>query len=143
MRPGRLTRRSIGYTTYCPSKYALRGLLESLRYEYLTKRIRLHYYAPSNMDTPGFAVENEGKPDIVRQVEDNAATLTADVAAQRCLRQLDRFMITSDPDLEVLRVGNVFMAPTGAREVLMALFSAVVITGLRLSIERKIRALSD
>ena len=30
---------SIGYTTYCPTKYALKGLLDSLRFELLGTKI--------------------------------------------------------------------------------------------------------
>ena len=43
---------SIGYTTYCPTKYALKGLLDSLRFELLGTKINLHYYGLSNMIIP-------------------------------------------------------------------------------------------
>ena len=94
---------SIGYTTYCPTKYALKGLLDSLRFELLGTKINLHYYGPSNMETPGLIEENKNKPKIVSDMESNAKSISADEGAHILLANLDKYMITSEPDLELLK----------------------------------------
>ena len=85
---------SIGYTAYCPTKYALKGLLDSLRFELLNTKLNLHYYGPSNMLTPGLVEENKNKPQIVVDMESNAKNITADEAAFVLLSNLDKYMIT-------------------------------------------------
>jgi len=52
----------IGYSTYCPTKYAIRGLGVVLRNEFLPYNIKVHIAYPGNMDTPGFEHENKTKP---------------------------------------------------------------------------------
>ena len=100
---------SIGYTTYSPTKYALKGLLDSLRFELLGTKIKLHYYGPSNMMTPGLIEENKNKPKIVADMENNAKNISADEAAHILLSNLDKYMITSEPDLELLKIATHFM----------------------------------
>lgn len=46
-----------GYSSYSPTKYALRGLAENLRNEFLMYGIGMHIYYPGTMFSPGF--ENE------------------------------------------------------------------------------------
>ena len=46
-----------GYSSYAPTKYALRGLAESLRNEFLMYGIGVHIYYPGTMFSPGY--ENE------------------------------------------------------------------------------------
>ncbi|MEI2640182.1 MAG: SDR family oxidoreductase [Microthrixaceae bacterium] len=51
-----------GYTAYSPTKFALRGLAESLRSELRPDGIAVSVIYPPDTDTPGFAKENEHKP---------------------------------------------------------------------------------
>ena len=62
---------SIGYSAYCPTKFALKGLLDSLKFELINTKIKLHYYGPSNMLTPGLVQENKTKPKVVSDMENN------------------------------------------------------------------------
>ena len=101
---------SIGYSSYVPTKYALKGLLDVLRYETLTSKIKLHYYAPSNIDTPGFLIENKTKPKLVKEMEDNAQTISAEKAAEILLKNMDDYIITSEPNLEMLKTCSFFMS---------------------------------
>lgn len=51
----------VGYTAYCPSKYAVRGLAECLRNEVQGTGVRISIAFPPDMKTPGFEVENRSK----------------------------------------------------------------------------------
>jgi len=52
----------IGYSSYSPSKFALRGLCDSINLELSSQKVDVHLYLPSNIDTPGFIIENLTKP---------------------------------------------------------------------------------
>jgi 3-dehydrosphinganine reductase len=52
----------MGYATYCPTKFALVGLMEPLRNELKPKGISVSIVYPSDVNTPGFATENITKP---------------------------------------------------------------------------------
>ena len=130
---------SIGYTSYCPTKYALKGLLDSLRFELIGTKINLHYYGPSNMLTPGFTEENKNKPKIVLDMENNAKTLTADEGAHFLLSNLDKYMITSEPDLELLKISTNFMNKFNFIDLLLLPIASLGIIFARNSMENHIR----
>ena len=129
---------SIGYTTYCPTKYALKGLLDSLRFELLGTKINLHYYGPSNMLTPGLVEENKNKPKIVSDMESNAKNISADEAANILLSNLDKYMITSEPDLELLKISTCFMNKHSLLDLLLLPIASIGIIFARKSIENNI-----
>ena len=52
----------MGYSTYAPTKHALRGLADTLRNELVGFGITVHFAYPPDTETPGFAHENESKP---------------------------------------------------------------------------------
>ena len=52
----------IGYSSYAPTKFALRGLADSLRNELSGFNIQVSMAYPPDTDTPGFKLENEKKP---------------------------------------------------------------------------------
>ena len=51
----------MGYSTYSPTKHALRGLADTLRNELVGFGISVHFAYPPDTETPGFAHENETK----------------------------------------------------------------------------------
>lgn len=57
-----------GYSTYCPTKFALRGLADTLRNELCPHNIDVSVVYPPDTDTPGFAQENLTKPDDCREI---------------------------------------------------------------------------
>jgi len=61
-----------GYTAYSSSKFALRGFAESLVMEAAPSNIFVTLAYPPNTQTPGFDKENEAKPALTRQMEDEA-----------------------------------------------------------------------
>ena len=129
---------SIGYTAYCPTKYALKGLLDSLRFELLGTKIQLHYYGPSNMMTPGLIEENKNKPKIVADMEINAKNISPDEAAHILLSNLDKYMITSEPDLELLKISSHFMNKHSLLDLLLSPIASLGIIFARKSIEDNI-----
>ena len=130
---------SIGYTSYCPTKYALKGLLDSLKYELLNTKLNLHYYGPSNMLTPGLVQENKTKPQIVTDMESNAKNISADEAAIVLLSNLDKYMITSEPDLELLKIATYYMNENRLIDILLMPVAILGIIFTRKSIEKNIR----
>lgn len=130
---------SIGYSAYSPTKYAVKGLVDSLRFEFIDTKISLHYFAPSNMDTPGFIIENQNKPKIVREVEDNVQTISADYAAHTLLCNMDKYVITTEPDLELLKNGPHFMGKHSLLDVFISPLASLAVIFYRKSIERNIQ----
>lgn len=57
-----------GYAAYSPTKFALRGLADSLRNELKMYDIDVHIYLPGNIDTPGFVTEVR----VLYQIPSNA-----------------------------------------------------------------------
>ena len=51
-----------GYTAYAGSKYALRGFAEALSMELAPHNILIQVAFPPDTDTPGYKIENIGKP---------------------------------------------------------------------------------
>ena len=52
----------VGYGSYAPTKYAIKGYAEALRSELLGTNINIHLALPVDTDTDGFKKENETKP---------------------------------------------------------------------------------
>ena len=52
----------IGYSTYAPTKFALRGLADALRNEFVGCNVSVHIAYPPDTDTPGYAEEQKIKP---------------------------------------------------------------------------------
>lgn len=58
----------LGYTSYAPTKFAVRGLADGLRNELCGFGIGVHIAYPPDTDTPGFEEENKGKPVETNQI---------------------------------------------------------------------------
>ena len=59
----------IGYTAYCPTKFALRGLAAALRGDLAGTGVTVHLACPAGIDTPGFAEEAKMKPSETQAIE--------------------------------------------------------------------------
>ena len=130
---------SIGYTSYCPTKFALKGLLDSIKFELINTKIKLHYYGPSNMLTPGLMQENKTKPKIVSDMENNVKHITAEEAADVLLCNLDKYMITSEPDLELLKLSSYYMNENHLIDLLLMPIAILGVIFSRKSIENNIK----
>lgn len=93
-----------GYTPYCPSKFALRGLAESLRGELKRSGIGVSIVYPPDTDTPQLAEENKTKPPETKAITATASLWSADAVAQAILKGIEQrsFMITPGQEMTVL-----------------------------------------
>jgi 3-dehydrosphinganine reductase len=90
-----------GYTAYCPSKFALRGLAESLRGELKPKGIGVAIVYPPDTDTPQLAEENKTKPPQTKQITATAAIWTPEAVARQILQGIENRHTTITPGWEM------------------------------------------
>lgn len=79
-----------GYTAYAPTKFAVRGLAETLRSELAPHGIHVGAVYPTDVDTPMLAGEEPLKPPETRVLSGSAATLSAEQVADAILRGVAR-----------------------------------------------------
>lgn len=106
-----------GFTAYSPTKFALRGLAESLRCELAPDGIRVGVLYPPDTDTPGLAKEKEGKPIETEAISGTIKPMPAERVAEVAIRGIerDRFTICADPMTKLLAHGSGLMAPLTRR----------------------------
>ena len=66
-----------GYTSYCATKFALKGLAESLQMELARDNIYVTVAYPPDTDTPGLAEENKTKPIETQLINETSGVLSA------------------------------------------------------------------
>ena len=102
-----------GYTAYCPSKFALRGLAESLRGEIKPKGIKITIVYPPDTDTPQLVAENKIKPPETKRITATAKTWKAIDVAQEILQGVKkgRFIVTPGIELTLLNHLHSLISP--------------------------------
>lgn len=102
-----------GYSAYGPSKFALRGLAETLRAELKPLGIKVSVVYPPDTDTPQLAAENETKPAATREMTEAAQQWSADGVARVVLAGIDKgqFEIAPGTELAVLTRLHSLIAP--------------------------------
>jgi 3-dehydrosphinganine reductase len=90
-----------GYTAYSASKFALRGLAESLRMELRPFNIAVSIVYPPDTDTPQLTDENRLKPYATRQITRRGGLMQAPAVAQAILQGIERRAFTITPGLEM------------------------------------------
>lgn len=89
----------VGYSTYSPSKWALRGLADTLTQEamlYPDQPVKIHIVYPGTILSPGFEMEQKSKPDITLQLEKDDPQQTPDEVARKAIAGLEEgnYMVT-------------------------------------------------
>ena len=79
-----------GYSAYAPTKYAVRGLCETLRTELRPKGIGVSFVCPPDVDTPMLAGEDPYKPPELRRMSGTMAPIQPEVVADAILRAVTR-----------------------------------------------------
>lgn len=102
-----------GYTPYSPTKFALRGLAESLRGELKYLGIHISIVYPPDTDTPQLAAENLTKPAETKLITGTAKTWSAEGVAKVILRGIKRkeFAITPGLEMKLLHAWHSCLAP--------------------------------
>ncbi|KAI0071744.1 oxidoreductase [Panus rudis PR-1116 ss-1] len=98
----------VGYSTYSPGKFAIRGLAEALQSECMLYDIDIHAAFPGTIFSPGLEEEQKHKPKVTLKIEETDDGATPEVVAAGILKGVQRgnFHITYD------FIGNVFRAST-------------------------------
>jgi 3-dehydrosphinganine reductase len=93
-----------GYSAYSPTKFALRGLAETLRAELKPYGIVVSCAYPPDTDTPGLARENRDKPEATARISATVKVRSPATVAAALVRgvERDRLVITADPGSAVL-----------------------------------------
>lgn len=79
-----------GYTAYGASKYALRGLSDTLRVELKPHGIGVSIVFPPDTDTPQLEYENQHKPRETKILTGNAGLMSAEKVAESILKGIYR-----------------------------------------------------
>ena len=95
-----------GYTAYCPSKFALRGLGESLRGELKPKGIQVTVVYPPDTDTPQLAEENKTKPPATKIITATAAVWTAEAVARKIVQGIEQQQTLIAPGWEMIALSR-------------------------------------
>lgn len=74
-----------GYTAYSSTKFALRGLAESLAMELQPYGISVTLSLPPDTDTPGYAVEELSKPKETKAISQMANLVQPEAVAEKTL----------------------------------------------------------
>lgn len=93
-----------GYTTYAPTKFAVRGLLESLRAEMVPHNVSVRCVFPADIDTPGLQTENLTKPAETSAATGSIRVRPPEVVADAIIAGIAgrRFAIYSDAQTRML-----------------------------------------
>ncbi|MEM1169786.1 MAG: SDR family oxidoreductase [Cyanobacteria bacterium P01_H01_bin.35] len=90
-----------GYTPYCPSKFAIRGLAESLRGELKLSGISVSVVYPPDTDTPQLEEENKTKPLETKNITATSGLWNATDMAVEILRGVRKKSFVIAPGLEM------------------------------------------
>jgi 3-dehydrosphinganine reductase len=93
-----------GYTAYAPTKFAVRGFLESLRGELAPYGIHVGCSFPPDTDTPQLADENQYKPKETHAISGTIKPLSAERVAKSIVEGIEkeRFAIVPDASTRAL-----------------------------------------
>lgn len=102
-----------GYAAYAPTKFALRGLAETLRAELKPYGVVVSCAYPPDTDTPGLARENVDKPDATARISAAVKVRSPSAVAAAMVRGIerDRLIITADPGTALLARGAGLLGP--------------------------------
>ncbi|KAK3944584.1 hypothetical protein QBC46DRAFT_360916 [Diplogelasinospora grovesii] len=100
----------VGYGPYSPSKWAIRGLADTLAMElnlYPENPVRVHVVYPATITSPGLLRENQTKPGITMELEKDEPPETPDTVAKRAIQGLEKgkYFVTVSFLGELMRCG--------------------------------------
>jgi 3-dehydrosphinganine reductase len=90
-----------GYASYGPTKFAVRGLAETLRSELRADNIGVSVAYPPDTETPMLAEENKTKLEETRLITGVAKTWSADAVAACIMRGIERGTFAITPGLTI------------------------------------------
>ena len=102
-----------GYSAYAPSKFAVRGLAETLRLELAPDGISVTLAYPPDTDTPQLVAENRTKPEITRRITAGGGLASPETVARRILARAEAgaFLVTQGVMMELLMRSQDLLGP--------------------------------
>lgn len=102
-----------GYTSYAPSKFAVRGFAEALRSELAPDGIAVSVVYPPDTDTPQLREELRQRPETTSLIAGKAKVLSADAVADAILRGVkrNRFAIAPGWEMSALALLHSLVGP--------------------------------
>ena len=102
-----------GYSAYSPSKFAVRGLAESLRGELKGLGVGISIIYPPDTDTPQLAEENKTKPLATKLITATAKVWSAEAVAKEIVKGIEKktFAIAPGLELSILNKFHSLIAP--------------------------------
>ena len=93
-----------GYSAYSPSKFAIRGLGESLRLEFKPMGINISIVYPPDTDTPQLTSENKTKPPETKAIAGTTKIWSPEAIAKAIIKGIEQqaFMITPGSEMNFL-----------------------------------------
>ncbi len=93
-----------GYSSYGPTKFAIRGLAESLKVELRPLGISVTLVCPGDTDTPQLAAELPLRPAVTSKLAEGAKVMTPDAVAEKFISAAERgkFLVTYGLQLHTL-----------------------------------------
>uniref|UniRef100_G3MS76 3-dehydrosphinganine reductase n=1 Tax=Amblyomma maculatum TaxID=34609 RepID=G3MS76_AMBMU len=89
-----------GFTAYCPAKFALVGLAQSLRMEVKHRGVHVMVAFPPDTDTPGFTEEQRTKPAETKLISSTVGLWSPDAVACAILQDVLEGNVTSTMGLD-------------------------------------------
>ncbi|RZF40902.1 hypothetical protein LSTR_LSTR015058 [Laodelphax striatellus] len=105
-----------GYSAYSASKFALRGVAESLHMEVKPYGVCVTVALPPDTDTPGFAEEEKAKLEETRLISQSSGLFTSDKVAEKILDDaiMGKFFSTVGLEGSILTTTCAGMSPVGS-----------------------------
>lgn len=102
-----------GYSAYSPSKFAVRGLAESLRGELKSLKIGISIIYSPDTDTPQLAEENKTKPPETKLITAIAKLWSAKAVTKEIVKEIEKktFAIAPGLELSILNKFHSLIAP--------------------------------
>ena len=102
-----------GYAAYSPTKFAVRGLAETLRAELKPHGIVVGCAFPPDTDTPGLTRENESKPAATASISATVKVRSPDRVAHAIVKGIekDRLVVTADSSTALLTKVSGLLGP--------------------------------
>jgi 3-dehydrosphinganine reductase len=93
-----------GYSAYNGSKFAIRGLCDTLRSELKPYNVKVSIVFPPDTDTPQLAYENQFKPKITQEIAGTIQPLSADFVAEKIIEGVikNKYMIMPDAGTKIV-----------------------------------------
>jgi len=106
-----------GYTAYSASKFALRGLAEALHMELRPLNIHVSVAHPPDVDTPGFATENQYKPEECKLMSEGLGLFKPEAIASDIVKGIERWSFMINTGFEGHLSAHIFAGNSPASSV--------------------------